>query len=119
MEVTLIANGLDLSSKLSTYSVTEEVSYRKIVTTLDGTEYPTKGVVRPIVTFSLFPMTDSEAANVYNALSGLVFNATFTRNGKDEIRRVRVSSNLESTFLLMSVDGKRRYKGDKIQLRGL
>ena len=40
MDVTLIVNGLDLSLKLSTYSVTEEVTYRKVITTLDDVEHP-------------------------------------------------------------------------------
>ena len=119
MDVTLIVNGLDLSSKLSTYSVTEEVTYRKVITTLDDVEHPYPGSKRTTITFSLFPMTDDESAALYSALSSLVFDATYTNQhkGVDETNRVRLMTSLESAFALKSVDGKRRYKGGTIQLR--
>lgn len=121
MDVTLIVNGLDLSSKLSTYSVTEEVTYRKVITTLDEVEHPYPGAKRTIIKFSLFPLTDEESAALYDALVGLIFQATYTNQYKrgDETKRVRLMTNLESAFALKSVDGKRRYKGSEIQLRRL
>lgn len=119
MDVTLIVNGLDLSSKLSTYSVTEEVAYRKVITTLDDVEHPYPGAKRTTITFSLFPLTDDESAALYSALSSLMFDATYTNQhkGVEETRRVRLMTNLESSFALKSIDGKRRYKGGTIQLR--
>ena len=119
MDVTLIVNGLDLSSKLSTYSVEEEVTYRKVITTLDDVEHPYPGAKRTTITFSLFPLTDDESAALYSALSALVFDATYTNQykGVDETKRVRLMTNLESSFALKSIDGKRRYKGGTIQLR--
>lgn len=121
MDVTLIVNGLNLSSKLSTYSVTEEVTYRKVITTLDDVEHPYPGAKRTTITFSLFPMTDEESTELYNKLGALVFDATYTNQYKsvDETNRVRLITNLESSFALKSVDGKRRYKGGEIQLRRL
>lgn len=122
MEVTLIANGLDLSNRLSTFSVTKNITYKKVVTTMDDTEHPYPGAKKDIVTFSLLPQTDEEGAEVYNALSSLIFDATFTSQyagGNDVTKRVRITSDLESTFLLLSVDGKRRYRGGEIQLREL
>ena len=121
MDVTLIVNGLNLSSKLSTYSVTEEVTYRKVITTLDDVEHPYPGAKRTTITFSLFPLTDDESAELYGALSALVFDATYTNQYKsvDETQRFRLITNLESSFALKSVDGKRRYKGGEIQLRRL
>ena len=121
MDVMLIVNGLDLRSKLSTYSVTEEVTYRKVITTLDDVEHPYPGAKRTTITFSLFPLTDDESAALYSALSALVFDATYTNQykGLDETKRVRLITNLESAFALKSVDGKRRYKCGKIQLRRL
>lgn len=122
MEVTLITNGLDLSKRLSTYNVVKEITYKKVVTTMDDTEHPYPGAKKDVITFSLLPMTDAEGAEVYDALSLLIFDATFTaqyERGIDVTKRVRVTSNIESTFLLMSVDGKRRYKGGEIQLREL
>ena len=119
MDVTLIVNGLNLSSKLSTYSVTEEVTYRKVITTLD--EHPYPGAKRTTITFSLFPLTDEESTALYNKLGALVFDATYTNQYKsvDETQRFRLMTNLESSFALKSVDGKRRYKGGEIQLRRL
>ena len=121
MDVTLIVNGMDLSTKLSTYSVTETVTYRNVITTLDDVEHPYPGAKRTIITFSVFPMTDEESAALYNTLSALMFDATYTNQykGVDETKRVRLMTNLESAFALKSVDGKRRYKGGEIQLRGL
>ena len=121
MDVTLIVNGLDLSSKLSTYSVTEEVTYRKVITTLDDVEHPYPGAKRTTITFSLFPMTDEESTELYNKLGALVFDATYTNQYKsvDETNRVRLITNLESSFALKSIDGKRRYKGGEIQLKRL
>lgn len=119
MDITLTIDGLALSSRLSTYSVTQEVTYRKIITTLDETEHPYPGKVRPIINFSLIPGTDEEDAELYNTLENLIFNVTYTEKGVDVTRKMRLVSNLESLFLLKSVDGKRRYRQGNIQLRGL
>lgn len=121
MDITLKVNGLDLSGKLSTYSTAKKVSYSEIVTGLDNTEYPFPGVTKTEITFSLFPMTDEESAELYSAICGLVFQATYTdqMGGGDVAKRVRVASDLESAFLLKSIDGKRRYKGGSIVLREL
>lgn len=121
MDITLIINGLDLHEKLSTYSVTEEVTYRKVITTLDDAEHPYPGTKKTVVTFSLFPLTDEENAALYENLKDLIFSATYTNQYKnaDETKRVRLMSSLESVFALRSVDGKRRYKGGDILLRGL
>ena len=121
MDITLVVNGLDLHSKLSYYNVTKEITYKKIVTTLDGKEHPSNGIKRDIITFSLLPLTDAESKSLYDAISGLVFQATYTDTytNTDSQNTVRMVSNLESTFLLKSTDGKRRYKGEMIQLRVL
>lgn len=119
MDITLIINGLALFSRLSTYSVTQEVTYRKIITTLDETEHPYPRKIRPIINFSLIPGTDEDDEILYNTLKNLIFNVTYTENGADVTRKMRLVSNLESVFLLKSIDGKRRYRQGTIQLRGL
>ena len=119
MDITLIIGGLALSSRLSTYSVTQEVTYRKIITTLDETEHPYPGKIRPIINFSLIPGTGEDDEILYNTLKNLIFNVIYTENGADVVRKMRLVSSLESVFLLTSVDGKRRYKNGAIQLRGL
>jgi hypothetical protein len=119
MDIKLVANGYDLSQKLSTYEAHMEVTYKKVLTMLDGSERPFPAASRPVVTFSLLPLTDQESEEIYNALKSMVFSATFEVNGTQRTADVRVVSNLGSTFLLTSVDGKRRYRGGEIVLRGL
>lgn len=119
MDVTLTIGSLDLKKRLLTYDVTREVTYRKVITTLDETEHPYPGKVRPAVSFTLMPGTDEEDAALYNTLENLIFNVTYTEKGVDVTRRMRLVSNLQSVFLLVSVDGKRRYKNGAIQLRGI
>lgn len=119
MDITLTIDGLDLKSRVSTYSVTQEVTYRKVITTLDETEHPYPGAIRPIVNFSLMPGTDEEDSELYTTLKRLIYSVTYMENGAELTKRMRLVSNLESLFLLKSVDGKRRYKNGVIQLRGL
>lgn len=122
MDIVLIVNGLDLSKRVSTYFVTKKVTYTEIVTGLDNTEYPFPGAIKTEATFSLLPATEAEDAEFYDAVSDLVFQASFTdpqKGGAAITKRVRVTSDLESTFLLKSVDGLRRYKGGTITLREL
>lgn len=121
MYVTLTFNGYNFSSKLSTYRVDYETNYRKVVTALDGTEYFGNGTRRPIVSFSLIPMTDAQAATYYDALKIMVSNCTYTdtATGTNRTARMRITSNLEHVFGLRSVDGNRYYKGGQIVLRGV
>ncbi len=120
MDITLVIDGdLDLSGRLSTYSCRDEISYRKIITTLDDVEHPYPSKTRKVVSFTLFPLTDSESATLWTKLKKLVFTAKFTdsQSGEDVTKQMRVVSNVESAFALRSVDGNRYYKGNTIQLR--
>ena len=119
--MTLKLNGLDVSKRLSTYVVNLEIPWQKVITTMDDEEHPYPATKRPIVTFSFLPMTEEESKEVFDALSPLIFDATYTNMylGEDDTRKFRVVSDLESTFLLTSIDGKRRYNGNRIQLRAL
>lgn len=119
--ITLTVNGLDLSGKLSTYHTSKKVTYADVLSALDGTEYAFPSATKTEITFSVLPMDDDESTALYTALSVLIFDATYTdqHTGSECIGRVRVTSNIESAFLLKSVDGKRRYKGSAITLRVL
>lgn len=118
MEVKLTANGYDFSGKLSTYEAYMEVT-QKVLTMLDDSERPYPAVLRPIVKFSLLPLTDEESAEVYNVLKDIVFSATFEIDGQEMTAEMRVIGELGAKFLLKSPDGKRRYRGGVIMLRGL
>lgn len=118
MEIKLIANGYDFSGKLSTYEAYMEVT-QKVLSMLDDSERPYPAVLRPIVRFSLLPLTDEESTEVYNVLKDIVFSATFDINGTEMTAEMRVVTNLGGKFLLKSSDGKRRYRGGEIMLRGL
>lgn len=119
--ITLVVNGLDLSKKISTYHTGKMVSYTDVLSALDGTEYPFPAATKTDITFSLLPMDDAESAALYSAIAPLIFEATYTdqHSGSESVGRVRVTSSIESAFLLKSVDGKRRYKGSAITLRVL
>ena len=119
MDVTFKIGALDLHSILSTYNVRYETTYQKVITTLDNVEHPFPAPFRPIVTFSLFPLTDLQSKSVYDALSGNIASVTFTdpHAGQDRALAMRVTSDLESAFGLKSIDGNRYYKGGEIELR--
>lgn len=119
MEVTLKIGSLDLHEKLSTYSVNWEVTYQKIITTLDNVEHPFQAPKRAIVTFSLLPLDDDLASSVYNALAERTQTVMFTDpySAADITRAMRLTTNLEAVFGLKSVNGKRYYKGGELQMR--
>lgn len=121
MELTLTINGLDVHKKISTYQVTYEIFYPRIITTLDNVEHAAPGNRRPIITFSLLPMTEHESNELYLSMFELIFPVLYTDPylGADVTKRFRLASDLDSVFALLSIDGKRRYKGEKIQLRAL
>lgn len=119
MDITLKIGALDVHSKLSTYSVQREVSYSKIIVTMDDEEHAARSKDRYIVAFSLFPMTEDEATAYCNALHASAIDVTFSDpyTKSDVTKTMRVTSNLDAAFALVSVDGKRRYKGGEIQMR--
>lgn len=119
MANTLILDDLDVSSRLSSYSVFYDVSDTTVIKTLDNVEHPIIENPRPIVRFSLIPGTEKQDAALFNQLKKVVFSASFSVHGTVVTKEMRVTSNLEATFLLVSVDGNRRYSSGTIELRGL
>lgn len=119
MDITLKIGTLDVHERLSTYSVQREVSYSKIIVTMDDEEHAVRSKDRYVVTFSLFPMTEDEATAYCNALHASTVEVTFSDpyTKTDVVKTMRVTSNLNAAFALVSVDGKRRYKGGEIQVR--
>ena len=118
--LTYIINGLDLSGKIASYSVRKIPDTSEVMRSIGGTEYAFFGDMQTEVTASFFPMTETEAAAFLDAVRPGKFNLTYTdtySGGKTETRSFRVISDLEAVFLLLSVDGKRRYSGAPIQLR--
>lgn len=119
MDITLKIGTLDVHEKVSTYSSQREVSYGKIIVTMDDVEHAVRSKDRYIVTFSLFPMTEDEATAYCDALRASTIEVTFSDpyTKTDVTKTMRVTSNLNASFALVSVDGKRRYKGGEIQMR--
>lgn len=119
MDISLKFGTLDVHNRVSTYSVQKEITYPKVITTMDGVEHAARSKDRYVVSVSLFPMTERETEAVYQSLSAGVISVTFTDpyTMSDIIRPMRVTSNLDSAFALKSIDGNRRYKGGTIQLR--
>ena len=117
IDVTLTFNNYDFSPLLSTYRCYHAVETVESITALDGTEY-TASRERPIIEFSLIPLTDVQSRNVYQALSVITAAATYTDPHIGESAGImRVSSNIDAVFGLRSVDGNRYYKGGTIVLR--
>ena len=118
IDITLQIGELDLSRFLSTYEVQYEVEYPHLVTALDGTEHGAPRY-RPIVNFSLIPITDAQATALYTAISRMYANVTYTDTfmNEDVTADMRVTSNLQAAFGLRSIDGNRYYKGGVITLR--
>ena len=121
MNITLQIGALDVHKKMSTYNVRREVSYSKVITTMDDTEHAARAKDRYIVETSFFPMTEEEATAYYEALKSDTVAVTFTDpySGTDLTKTMRVTGDLEASFALVSVDGKRRYKGGTVQLRAV
>lgn len=119
MNITLNIDDFSVGNRLSSFSVTEKISYKKVITTLDGVDHPYPGIIKPVVTFSLLPGTGEEDSELYKRLKRLILTVTYTDKDREVTRKMRVISDLESVFLLTSFDGKRRYKTGAIQLRGL
>ena len=119
MDIMLKIGTLYTHNKLSTYSVQREITYDKVITTMDGVEHASRNKDRYVISFSFFPMTESEATEYCAALSGSTVSVTFTDpyTGTDIVKTMRTTSNLDAAFALVSVDGKRRYKGGTIQMR--
>lgn len=119
MDITLKLGALDVHERLSAYSVQREVSYSKIIVTMDDEEHAARSKDRYVVSFSLFLMTEDEATAYCNALRSSTVEVTFSDpyTKTDVVKTMRVTSNLDAAFALVSVDGKRRYKGGEIQVR--
>lgn len=121
MDITLIINDRDFSSRVSTYQVEQEITYTNIITTLDGTEHFGAPQRRDIITFSLIPYDEDTAQADYEALAATEvivsytnprYNGTVVKNVK-----VRLDCNIAAIYGLKSVNGKHYYKGGEIVLR--
>ena len=121
MDITLTISGRDFSPRLSTYKVTKETAFQTVVTTMGGVEHAAGVLSRDIISFSLWPGSEDTVDADYAALRGRIVTVTFTRPHTDETatKKMRVVTNLEQVFGLLSIDGHRYYKGGEITLRAL
>lgn len=120
MNVTFSINGVNFSQKLSTYNVTKERAAQKIITTLAFQELAFGSHDRTIITVSFWPLTEKENAVLYSAMSGdveITYTDMYFGNTNTEV--FRCLESVENDFALMSVDGKRRYKGGSIVFRAV
>lgn len=123
MDVTLTINGRDFSSRLTQYSVEQEVTYPDIVTTIDGTEHYGKPHKRDIINFRLMMFDDNQAQEDYEALTASTLLVTYTnpqvQNQLKVERVMKVTSNLTAVFGIRSWNGLRYYRGGDIMLRSV
>ena len=118
IDILLNVNNVSFSNKLSTYQVTHEIEYPRILTALDGTEYGTHRR-RPVVLFSFIPLTEAETNTFYEALKqqNLTVQYTDTHLNRTAIASMRLTTNLDAVFGIKSITGDRYYKGGTITLR--
>lgn len=118
IDVTFILNGRSWSDKLSKYNVRYVPEEVQNIVTMDSTEHVTTRD-RPHIIFTLMPLTDGEAADLYEDLSTGIISVTYTDTwqGSDETAPMRLYSSLDAAFGLRSIDGNRYYKGTEITLR--
>lgn len=123
MDVTLTINGRDFSSRLTEYSVNQEITYPDIVTTLDGTEHYGKPRKRDIINFRLLIYDDNQAKEDYEALTAATLSVKYTNPREnvytDTTKQMKVTSDLSAVFGIRSWDGKRYYTGKAITLRAV
>lgn len=123
MDVTLTINGRDFSSRLTQYSVEQEVTYPDIVTTIDGTEHYGKPHKRDIINFRLMMFDDNQAQEDYDILTASTLLVTYTnpqvQNQLKVERVMKVTSNLTAVFGIRSWNGLRYYRGGDIMLRSV
>ena len=123
MNVTLIIGGRDFAPRLASYDVRKEISYSDVILTMDQVEHIGRQYTRYVITFSMFPYSDATANADYAALKySPILQVTFSDASFSEgyaTKQMRVDSDLNSVFGLVSVDGNRYYKGGEIVLRAL
>lgn len=121
MDITLTINGRDFAPRLSTYEVSQEISFPDMITTIDGTEYYGKKHKRDIITFKLLPFDEETANKDYEILASDDMLVTYSNPQAPERlkidRKMRLDSDLSAAFGLRSVDGNRYYLGGEIVLR--
>lgn len=118
IDVTFILDDVDYSSYLTEYAVSHEVEARKTITAIDGTEY-TVTQIRPSIIFSLDPLSDEQSESLYEILSKPNINVTYTDPylGDNQFTVMRVTSEINSAFIIRSTGGNRYYRGNSITLR--
>lgn len=119
IDVTLTFGTYDFSSLLSTYRVRHEIEVADSVRTIDGTEHVAT-FTRPVIEFSLVPLSGTTAAAVYTALSVIEGLVDYTDPNLGIVVQdapFRLASNLDNLFRLKSIDGNLYYKGGTIVLR--
>lgn len=118
MTITALINNVDFAPVLSAWNVIHEITFSKVVSSINGDERAFGRREKTIISFSLLPYTEEECAAYYDALSTGIVSFTFTdSDGAIKEKEMRLISDLESIFLLDSIDGKRRYRGATITLR--
>lgn len=118
IDVVFTIGALDLHARLSTYQVDYETEYQETMTAIDGTEYG-KAWHRPVISFSLYPLTDAQSKALYDELKkpSVVVSYTDPHINSTSTATMRLTTNIEAVFGLRSVDGNRYYKGGTITLR--
>lgn len=118
IDVTFTLESVDYSPYLLEYKVSHEIETRKTIIAIDGTEY-TATQIRPSIVFSLVPLSDEQSESLYEILSQPSIEVTYTDPylGDRQSVIMRVTSELNSAFIIRANNGNCYYKGNSITLR--
>ena len=95
MTITALINNVDFAPALSTWAVSKEIFFDKVVQSLNGSERAFGKRTRTLVSFSLLPYTEDQCETYYNALLPGIVAVRFTDDdGNIKTKEMRVTSPL-------------------------
>lgn len=119
IDVIFTVNGHDFSKSLSTYQITQEIKYSKVITTMDGTEHPIGETRRDIILFTLLPGLENDY-EFYEAMMERPLIVEYsTKDRMVQKGEFRLDCNLNEIYLLKNCYGDIYYNGSQIKFRAL
>lgn len=120
MKILLIINGQDFAPITAQYALTHEVTYDRVIQTMDGAEHPVGRATRDIIELELF-LTFEGLREDYKALTAEPLIIEYDDPDKGAQKKVfRLDSDLSQAFQMHSaVFHTNIYKSGPIRLRAL
>lgn len=119
--ITVVINGTDYSDYVEEFFPYVEITYGRVVVTLDDKEHTTQAKKRKCLSLKLFPFSAADVASLYSDLSAGIVAVQYSAPSVNSVvtLQMRVVSNFENDFALKSHDGNVYYKGGTIKFRSV